>query len=223
MSQSKKRKRTSIFFKVFWGVLIITSVSNLLFAFILYNGYENIITQIRPFLSPETFRNVEINIYNTWLIGASTFVFILILVTLFTIVFVSKIIRPLYQLLQAAKKVGEGNLDIKLKLTTKDEIGELAEEFNQMIAKLKESREILEDEKKVLEIRVKARTRELEELAQSLDEKVKQRTKELEERIKELEKFHRLTVGRELKMSELKEKIKKLEEELKRYKEAKSK
>ncbi len=212
------KKKTSIFFKVFWGILAITCFSNFLFAYILYNGYENVIAQIRPFLSPETFKNVEVNIYTTWLISASSFVFIVLLVTLFTVFFVSRIVKPLFELLQAAKKVGEGNLDVKINIPTKDEIGQLAEEFNQMVKKLKESREVLEDEKKVLEIRVKARTRELEELARTLDEKVKERTKELQERIKELEKFHRLTVGREMKMVELKNKIKKLEEELKKYK-----
>ena len=142
----------------------------------------------------------------------------MLLVTLFTVFFASRIIKPLFELLQAAKKVGEGNLNVKIKIPTKDETGQLAEEFNQMIQKLKESREALEDEKKVLEIRVKARTRELEELAQTLDEKVKERTKELQDRIKELEKFHRLTVGREMKMVELKNRIKQLEEELKKYK-----
>ncbi|MCD5396467.1 MAG: HAMP domain-containing protein [Candidatus Pacebacteria bacterium] len=214
----KKGRKISIFFKAFWGILAIICFSNLLFAYILYIGYENVISQVRPFLSPETFRNIEVNIYTTWLISASSFIFIVLLVTLFTIFFVSRIIKPLFELLQAAKKVGEGNLNVKIRPYTRDEIGQLAEEFNEMIKKLKESHEVLEDEKKVLEIRVKARTKELEELAQFLDEKVKERTKELQERVKELEKFHKFTVGREIKMVELKNKIKKLEEELKKYK-----
>jgi len=40
---------------------------------------------------------------------------------------------------------------------------------------------------------------------------VKQRTQELSERNKELEKFYKLTIGRELRMAELKEKIKEIE------------
>lgn len=74
-------------------------------------------------------------------------------------------------------------------------------------------------------IELEAANRELkrlnEELAKArveLDEKVKERTKELQERVDELEQFHRLTVGRELKMAELKEKIKRLEEELEKTK-----
>lgn len=48
-----------------------------------------------------------------------------------------------------------------------------------------------------------------------LEKKVAERTKELDERNKELEKFYKLTIGRELKMAELKSKIKEIEEEKK--------
>lgn len=63
-----------------------------------------------------------------------------------------------------------------------------------------------------LEVKIEARTKELKELAETLDEQVKGRTKELQEKVKELEKFSRLSVGRELKMIELKKEIKKLKE-----------
>lgn len=52
---------------------------------------------------------------------------------------------------------------------------------------------------------------EFKALQENLEEKIKERTKELQERVEELEKFHKLTVGRELKMIELKKKIKELE------------
>lgn len=53
---------------------------------------------------------------------------------------------------------------------------------------------------------------ELKELQESLEKKVKQRTKELQERIDELERFRKLTEGRELRMVELKEEIERLKE-----------
>jgi len=83
---------------------------------------------------------------------------------------------------------------------------------------LKKSKVALEESKVTLEIKVEARTRELKELAEGLDEKVKEKTKELQERIGELEKFQKLTVGRELKMIVLKEEIKKLKKELEKSK-----
>ena len=52
---------------------------------------------------------------------------------------------------------------------------------------------------------------ELKALQENLEEKIRERTKELQKRVEELEKFHQLTVGRELKMVELKKKIKEFE------------
>jgi signal transduction histidine kinase len=81
-------------------------------------------------------------------------------------------------------------------------------------AELEEIKEKLEEEKTVLKIKVKARTRDLEELAISLEEKVKERTKEVEERMEELEKFNKVAVDRELKMIELKGQIVELKKRL---------
>ena len=50
----------------------------------------------------------------------------------------------------------------------------------------------------------------VEEKTRDLEKMVKERTRELEEKIKELEKFSRLTVGRELRMMELKKTIKEI-------------
>lgn len=80
--------------------------------------------------------------------------------------------------------------------------------------KVKERTKELEEAKTVLEIRVAARTKELQELNKSLEYQVEERTKKLHERVNELEKFHKLTVGREIRMTELKKKIKDLEEKI---------
>jgi len=74
----------------------------------------------------------------------------------------------------------------------------------------------LEGAKTSLEIKVKERTEQLKTLAESLEGKVKERTKELQLKIDELEKFQRLTIGREVAMVELKKEIKKIKEELKK-------
>lgn len=60
---------------------------------------------------------------------------------------------------------------------------------------------------------VTSRTEELEKLQANLEQVVKERTHELESKIKELETFQRLTVGRELKMIELKNELARLKGE----------
>lgn len=124
--------------------------------------------------------------------------FFALLGTLFSALAIIFISRKL--VLQPAEEIAKLNLQLK----------ELTEELDK---KVKERTKELEEERASLEIKVQARTKELRELAQSLDQKVKERTKELEERIRELEEFHRLTVGRELKMVELKEEIERLKKE----------
>jgi flavodoxin/cell division protein FtsL len=68
-----------------------------------------------------------------------------------------------------------------------------------------------------LEIKIQARTRELLILSQKLEEQVEGRTKELKSKIAELERFNRLAIGRELKMIELKNKVKELEKNVKKH------
>ena len=133
--------------------------------------------QVRPFLAPEFFSSIEVSINSTWLIAASSFLFVIVMAILFTVLFTGRILKPLKQLLDIVQEVGKGNLDVKAGIKVRDEIGDLANEFNLMIDKLKTAREAIQEEKNILEIKVRARTNELQELAQSLDEKVKERTK----------------------------------------------
>ena len=56
---------------------------------------------------------------------------------------------------------------------------------------------------------------EVKVLQENLEKKVKERTKELQERVEELERFYKLTVGRELKMMELKKETRRLKKEIK--------
>jgi len=88
---------------------------------------------------------------------------------------------------------------------------EVSDTLNKERVELVKAQSQLKESKDTLEVRVEARTKELEEFSRNLEGKVEQRTKELQEKIKELEKFHKFTVGRELKMTELKEEIKNFE------------
>lgn len=141
---------------------------------------------------------------------------LLILITIFisfiSYYFSKRITKPLKMLADDLEVIGKGNLGHKINIKTGDEVEDLAKSFNKMSSALKESRTTLEESKDVLEVRVLARTRELQDLTKSLEEKVEERTKELQKRLSELERFYRLTVGRELKMVELKKKIERSKE-----------
>jgi len=67
--------------------------------------------------------------------------------------------------------------------------------------------EVAEQAREVLEIKVEARTKELKRLVETREDTIQERTKELEQKIKELQRFQKVVVGRELKMVELKKKL----------------
>lgn len=126
------------------------------------------------------------------------------------------IVTPLTALTKRIKDIIEKeDLETEVKISQRNEIGKLAECFNQMIYKLKQKTGEWEEARSVLEIKVAARTRELAELNKGLEGKVQKRTEDLQAKINELDKWHKLTVRRELKMVELKEKIEGLERQLK--------
>ncbi|MEM2925649.1 MAG: ATP-binding protein, partial [Methanocellales archaeon] len=74
-------------------------------------------------------------------------------------------------LTSAAKQIAKGNYSYRVKIESRDEIGELAIAFNQMISDLQHKES------------------QLKKYSEELEEKVKLRTKELQERTKELESF----------------------------------
>ncbi len=95
--------------------------------------------------------------------------FIILLLAIFAGIYLSrKITKPLIDLKNAAIEIGKGSLSTKIDITTKDEIGELAQAFNQMTADLKKSHE------------------EIKKYAEELELKVQERTSELKNRVKDM-------------------------------------
>lgn len=94
------------------------------------------------------------------------------------------IVNPIKRVEKGAEIIGKGNFDYRIDIQSDDEIGMLAKALNTMSKNLKLS-----------------------------NDETKNYKRHLEKRVNELEKFHELTVDRELRMVELKEKIKKLEKQ----------
>lgn len=143
--------------------------------------------------------------------------------------------KPVALLASAAEKLAEGSFDTPLVKAGHDEVGQLVNSFTRMkdairdyqhelhlkAIELKEEigerqmvQENLQEQAVELENEIEERRNtqdELEQLNRTLEERVLERTAELEEKNSELYKMNRLFVGRELKMVELKERIRELE------------
>ena len=116
---------------------------------------------------------------------------------LYGLIFSRRLTTPLNMLFEVAQKVTAGDYSSRIPaqlLVGKDEVGTLANAINTMLITLNSN---------LLEV----------ERGHSI---VLETKKHLEERNSELEKFNQMTIGRELKMIELKEKLAMQEEELKR-------
>lgn len=95
----------------------------------------------------------------------ATFVLIAALMVLLLLVIVyfssEQIIKPLRRMVEATKKISQGDLSHKVEVTSTDEVGYLAHSFNQMTADLKLANAKLLDWGKTLEKKVEERTQEL--------------------------------------------------------------
>ena len=111
------------------------------------------------------FAPIESAIWRT----ASLLVVFLLLAIFTSVLLARNLVRPIESIQVAAAKIGSGALDQRIEISSRDELGALAEEFNRMAARLQESYAGLEQE-------VQERTRELTGALSRLDEQ----TRELE-------------------------------------------
>jgi len=90
------------------------------------------------------------------------------------IVLPRRIVRPLRLLQEGAAAIGAGQLEHVIRVRTNDELEELAEAFNTMAARLRESRAQLERWGQELERQVEERTAELAEASERLQRRAGQ-------------------------------------------------
>jgi two-component system, sensor histidine kinase and response regulator len=110
------------------------------------------------------------------------------MVVLTSMVVAKSISDPIHVLHRGTEIVGAGNLDYRVSLMTRDEIGQLSRAFDSMTESIKN------------------KTTSIEFLTKEIDERKKSE--------KELEKMNRFMTDREQRIIELKEKIKELEEKI---------
>ncbi len=131
---------------------------------------------------------------------------LIVILFMISILFISKVAsKPLIKLINIINEISKGNLDVKIDLPRKHELSHLSEAVKLMISELKASKRIRE------------------QYQHELKNKVAKRTDELNSKIQELESYNKLSVGRELKMIELKKKIKELEKQLNKMQNEKKK
>ncbi|GAA4457086.1 hypothetical protein GCM10023189_27260 [Nibrella saemangeumensis] len=85
-----------------------------------------------------------------------------LILSLFPLFFRNTLLRPLNAVLSGVQQVNAGNLAVTVPFTVQDEIGYLAQNFNQMTESLRQSKEALMQYAETLEDKVAERTQELE-------------------------------------------------------------
>ena len=101
------------------------------------------------------------------------FLAVLFLVMFFTIKFISKkIVKPIDTISKAAHNVSKGNLGVHVEKNSNDEIGSLANDFNEMVKNIKKTRVELIREKQSVERRIEEAVAEAEDRKKFLSESV---------------------------------------------------
>jgi two-component system NtrC family sensor kinase len=130
-----------------------------------YEPIRNINSKIIGILYVGMLEKPYIDITNrvmlTFTVIASLCVVLLLVLLYFS---TTRITNPLQKMVEATKKIAKGNLSHRVDVRSKDEIGELADSFNQMTKDLKIANEKLIEWGKTLEKKVEERTKELTEM-----------------------------------------------------------
>lgn len=129
-------KRT-IFRKILIILILLSLLPAAFSAFLAIATYQGALTDLGKGAAinlPELRQNILIQVF--------LILFLLVVLVFFTTVLVARgITRPISDFVRGVNEVSRGNLDIRFKVKSKNELGQLALAFNEMIVKLKEQRE----------------------------------------------------------------------------------
>lgn len=139
-------------------------------------------------------KNLHLKMNHIFTINLIITVGMAILGVIFTFLFSTSITKPIRSLTEVAHAISQGEIWRRANVKTADEVGELANSFNQMTTDLINSREEVQKAKEHLEERVEEATKEIKKT--NLD--LTTRSKELEKVNLELDRFT-YTVSHDLK------------------------
>ncbi len=126
----------------------------------MHQSRQKLATELRAFVDKElTFSQVQVNRIQvfTWIVSLIA----VALAVLITVLLADRITRPLEQLKNSARDILNGKLDTTVFIHSKDEIGQLADIFNQMTLKLRQSFDDIGSYRNHLEELVEERTLDL--------------------------------------------------------------
>jgi len=119
---------------------------------------ENIVGILYVGILEKPYLDISNRVMLTFLLIAGLCVALLLVLLYFT---TNRLVDPLLRMMVATQEIARGDLSHRVEVQSHDEIGYLAESFNQMTEKLRTANEKLLDWGKTLEKKVDERTREL--------------------------------------------------------------
>jgi two-component system NtrC family sensor kinase len=117
-------------------------------------------------MSTETVDNIISSSINNFITGIAITFFLLILATAFTIRY--SVNKPLRKVFEGIKEIGIGNLNYRIVLNRKDELGMMAKEFNSMKEKLKSAYDEIKDWNEHLNKKVEQKNQELRSIYEQI-------------------------------------------------------
>ncbi len=134
-----------------------------------YEPIRNIDDEIIGILYVGILERPYIDTTNRVIFGFSIIAIVCVVVLLAMLAFsTTRITNPLHKMVLATQQIAKGDLSHKLNIASNDEIGALADSFNQMTKELKAANEKLIEWGTTLEKKVEERTKELTEMQSHL-------------------------------------------------------
>jgi len=135
-ASNEKRKREGTIIEKILAIFVLLTVIPLGFVFVLLIGaYQELISL---YVSAD-----NLQMFQKQILTLTVFVlFFVVVLTIFAAVWISRIfLKPLKRIVEGIKKVSGGDLTVEVQAETADEFGEMADFFNKMVKRLKESKD----------------------------------------------------------------------------------